>query len=931
MVATLVSLLLVLALALGLWYYLDLVKNLPAINSLPALLEPPTGTLLQPTKMYDRSHQHVILTLENPAAQSRQYLRVSSGGEAGGNTLSPHLVDATIASLDPGFWSEPGYSLSGIAAGTSPTLAQQLVSKLLLYDQPASVKRAIQERLLAMQVMAQYGRQKVLEWYLNTAQYGAFVYGADAGSWVYLGKPATQLTLAEAAMLTSIVESPGLDPWVNGQLLREQQMKVIQAMLEHGLISEMDAQRARDEQVNLQLPRTASSLAPDFTNLVLLQLSSQIPLKRIYMGGYEIITSLDYDLQKQAECTARVQLIRLQGISNQDEPGDSIVCEAASLLPALQTANNKVPADIQTSVVVLDSVTGEILAWVGGADVHPAPAIPATHQAGTILSPFMYLAAFTQGMRPASLLWDLPTSGKADISDQVLATYHGPVRLRTAMVNDYSGAAAEVMQKIGIENVWQTEQKFGISTDLSVPPAGPTITGLNTQPVSLLEVVQAYGVLANQGVMAGHVTSLTGAVVGQAKLSPVSILQVGGSNGQSWLDWSTTQVRPIVSGQLAYLVTNVLSDEEARLASLAEPNVLEVERPAGVKVSLSEDGRDAWTVGYIPQLAVGVWVGASSNLNVEMAAGLWHAVLEYAAGRLPVVDFNIPEGISRVKVCVPSGLLVSTACQSQVDEVFLQGSEPTQEDNLYQEFLIDQQTGKLATIFTPSHLVDKKIFLVVPPQAKAWALAAGLPIPPDTYDAISPPVAVSNDANFSQPQMSTHVNGKVDFYGNATGEDFSYYQLQVGQGLDPQRWLQIGEDVHQPVQDGFLGSWNTTGLEGDYIVELLVVRQDLRFERAILQVSVDNSSPQVHILAPLDNDRLDLHAGEMLVVQADVSDDQGLQRVEFYIDGDLVSTLYEPPMVSLWPAAPGNHTVRVRAYDWAGNKTEAEIKFTIIN
>ncbi len=923
------SLMMVSAIAFGTWYYISLVKGLPQINNLPNLVEPSRGTLLQPSKLFDRYHQHVILTLENPSAQSRQYLLVSEDGQAGANAFSQHLVDATLSVFDPGFWSEPGYSLSGIAQGTHPTLAQLLASGLLLGDEPASIKRNIQERLLAMQMTAQYGRQKVLEWYLNSARYGEFIYGADAASHAYLGKPATQLTVAEAALLTAMLESPGLDPWASGQVLRDRQVRVIQAMLENGVIGGSDAQEALQENIEIQAPRTPLSLAPDFTNLVLLQLSAEVPIERIYQGGYEITTSLDYGLQKQAECATRTQLDRVQGSSGQATPDEAAACEAASLLPALPTANLKIPSEVLANVVVLDPASGDILAWVGGSAGQPAPALPAAHPAGSVLSPFFYLTAFTQGMGPASLLWDLPAAGSADLPAEILAAYHGPVRLRIAMANDYAGAALQVLGQVGFENFVQTEQKFGIRTSQPGVLVGGSITGMASQPVSLLDTVRAYGVLANQGEMAGQVIKQVNAQTGLPGLSPRTILQVAQTGKGVWPSGSEADARPIVSAQLAYLVTNVLSDEKPRTAGLADASALEIGRPAAVKTSLSSDGQETWTVGYLPQLAVGVWMGASGELNAEMAAGLWHAMMKYAAGSQPVMNFAIPEGISRVQVCDPSGLLVSPICPSQVEEVFLQGSEPVQQDDLYKEYAIDRQTSYLATIFTPTDQVEKKIFLDIPPEARGWAQAAGFPIPPATYDEFSRLPASAPDARFDQPQMSAYISGKVDLYGSAGGDGFSYYRLEVGQGMNPQQWLQIGENVHQPVQDSLLGTWDTTGLNGNYILELMVVRQDFQLERALLHVVIDNHPPKVHILAPHDNALLNMQKGEAIVLQADVRDDQALQRVEFYVDGERVSTLYEPPFLSLWMPSPGKHTVRVRAYDQAGNWSEASASFSV--
>ena len=238
------SLLLMIFAMAGIWYYLDLTQDLPSVDALSSLLEPPNGTLLQPTRLYDRTHQHIILTLENPAAAGRQYIQVGSHDQAGMNQASQYLVDSTIAMFEPGFWTSPGYTLTGISAGTHSTLAQLLISNLVLDEEPPSLKRSIRERMLAAQVTAQFGRENILEWYLNSAQYGEYIYGADAAARAYFGMSATNLSLAEAAMLTAIAKTPSIKPMIGSQYLKDQQEQVIQAMYRDGFISLDEVQQA---------------------------------------------------------------------------------------------------------------------------------------------------------------------------------------------------------------------------------------------------------------------------------------------------------------------------------------------------------------------------------------------------------------------------------------------------------------------------------------------------------------------------------------------------------------------------------------------------------------------------------------------------------------------------------------------------------------
>ncbi len=174
-------------------------------------------------------------------------------------------------------------------------------------------------------------------------------------------------------------------------------------------------------------------------------------------------------------------------------------------------------------------------------------------------------------------------------------------------------------------------------------------------------------------------------------------------------------------------------------------------------------------------------------------------------------------------VCDPSGLLPTKDCPSIVSEVFLNGNEPVQLDNLYQSFAINRETGYLATVFTPPQLIENKVFMMIPPEAQAWAKTANMPIAPTAYDAIQPS-QINPDVNITAPALFAEVNGQVQIKGTAAGADFDRYRVLVGQGIDPQNWIQVGSDSTTPINDNVLATWDTTGLTGLYAVQLQVVR-----------------------------------------------------------------------------------------------------------
>jgi membrane carboxypeptidase/penicillin-binding protein PbpC len=309
-------------------------------------------------------------------------------------------------------------------------------------------------------------------------------------------------------------------------------------------------------------------------------------------------------------------------------------------------------------------------------------------------------------------------------------------------------------------------------------------------------------------------------------------------------------------------------------------------------------------------------------------AGLWHALMQYASRDFPPEGWTAPAGVSKVQVCDPSGLLPTQDCPNMVSELFLDGNQPTQLDNLYRTYEINRETGYLATVFTPSELVEERVYMVVPPEARAWAEAAGLPTPPQTYDAIQPPPR-DPDVNINTPEMFTDLRGVVNIGGSATGSDFSYYRVQVGQGLNPQTWVQVGQDIHTPVEDGSLVKWDTRELNGLYAVQLLVVHSDQSITTAVTQVSVDNTPPQLSLLYPEEGATLDYSRNRQIAFQVQASDNLGLAKVSFYVDDELVGESDQAPYVLSWESFPGQHRLRVVATDSAGNQTQQEATFTV--
>ena len=786
--------------------YADITRELPSVEILPRLLNPPDGLLLQPTRIYDRTGLQLLYTF-SPDDSPRRYIPIN---EQNPQHIPVNLIDSVIVVQDPQFWKHSGYAIQGYEdPNLHPTIAQKIVSDLLLYDEAPSLRRAIRERLLAAQITAQYGRTQVMEWYLNSAHFGNYAYGVEAAAQLYFGKSAAELSLAESAILAATSETPALNPLDAPQIAIQRGREVIYILSQLNLVNSEDATRALAETPIIKAaPPTPPQFAAAFISIALSQLETQFPRERIERGGLTIITTLDYGLQTQASCTTEVYAARLAGLP---EPNIS-ECDAARLLPSLPPGVTF--AETSASSLILDPNTGQVLAVVGETIQGVETPLLGAHRPGSSTDAFVYLTGFTRGLSPASLTWDIPGEESIQNFDGI---FHGPMRLRTALANDYQVPVQILKTQMGVENITKIASSFGIDLNADA---------------SMLELAGAYGVFGTQGIYFGQQI--------KDRFSPVAVLLVESVDRSVMLDWSIPQARSIVTPALAYVMTHVLSDEIARWPAFGRSNTLEIGRPAGIKVGQTSDGLDTWVIGYTPAYVVVTWTdvrGEGTSLSPRFPSVLWNALMQYASKDTPANGWTMPEGVNVITVCDPSGMLPTRECPNLVTEVFLNGSEPIQADNLYHEFAINRETGLLATVFTPPELIDTRVYMLIPENARDWARSAGLEIPPESYDAIQAP-PVNPNVNITAPELFAEVSDVVKIIGTASGDDFSYYRVQIGKGLNPQEWIQLGGDIIAPVESGVLVEWDTEGLSGLYAIQLLVVRSDQKVDTAVIQVTI---------------------------------------------------------------------------------------------
>lgn len=864
------------------------------------------------TKIYDRTGKVLLMEVIDPRQGDRTLLPLEQ--------IPEHLRNATIALEDKTFYQNPGIDPAGIArafiqnlqggpiqGGSSITV--QLIKNILIPEEERyqkSYTRKIKEAILALEVSRLYSKDQILEWYLNSNYYGNWAIGVEAAAQVYFGKHAQELTLAECAMLAPIVQYPAMNPIDNPEEAKKRQKIALDRMVQEGYITQTEADAAYAEplQIHTSLLKRYDIVAPHFAMYVRKQLEDRFGPELLYRGGLRVYTTVDLDIQRIAEEEARAQIAKLQ--------------------------EDKKPVS-NAAVVVMRAQTGEILAMVGSIDYWNEEidgnvnVAVAPRQPGSSFKPFSYVTAFHQGHTAAEMVMDVRTCfddypNPPYCPENYDRKYHGPQTFRTALARSYNIPAVKVLDMVGVGNVIRTAHAMGINTlneDLDYYGLSLTLGG---GEVWLLDMVYAYSIFANGGVMAGQETKLSRP--GYRQLDPVTILRVENSKGQVLWQYTQPEVHKVIladgrelSPQEAYLLTHVLSDNNARAAAFGTNSALRLSRPAAAKTGTTTDFRDVWTIGYTPQIVTGVWVGNNDNTPMEGvssirgAAPIWHNVMEriYNEGHAQrilgeVVDnFPRPSGLTTVEVCAVSGLLPTEHCPNRVKALFIEGTEPTQYCNVHRVERVNRQTGKLATACTPPELVEERVYEVYPPEAADWVREQNIPQPPTQRDEIYGCSPEGEEVVILNPTLGSHVREIVAIRGNARSGDFHFYRLEFGEGLNPSAWSQIGGDHYQQVDNGVLEFWDVRGLQdGLYTLQLTVVDHSQNFRRATIYVTVDNTPPQAAVSHPWSGRVYQLETDEWANLTADVSDNIQIDRVEFYLDDQLLGYSVVQPYGLKW-------------------------------
>ncbi len=688
------------------------------LDDLPSLDDLDAGLALPSTRIYDR-HGRLLYEILPPQQGRNRVLPLSE--------IPRHCVNAIIATEDANYYRHPGVDPLGIAralwlnlrggeivAGGS-TITQQTARLLLLDPRPGSersLRRKLREALLALKMQRRFSKDEILELYLNQVYFGNLAYGIDAAARAYFQKGAGDLSLAECALLAGIAQNAITnDPLAQRERAKSRQAVSLRLMAQQGYISGEESRTALADE--LQFAAVPFPIeAPHFVMEVwrLLERDFGAELRE---GGLEVVTTVDRDWTRQAQDIARRQLRALNNPAQGARPAN---------------ANN-------AALVALDPRTGEVLTLLGSPDYFDEAidgavnAALAYRQPGSTLKPFTYAEAmnpaYPDPYTAATMILDIRrpfvTNKKESFAP---ANYghveHGPILVREALASSYNIPAVVALEQIGVERFLRFVSELGLENLRDNAQVDFSIT-LGGGEVRLLDLAEAYAALANGGY----------------DIEPHFILSITDARGEQIYRYQAPPLeRRLLDERVAYIITDILSDNRARMPSFGENSPLNVGFPAAAKTGTTTDYRDNWVMGYTPDLVVGVWVGNADNapmLDVSGVSGagpVFNLFLRTVRRGGPHAEFAEPSGITRLEVCRISGLLPGEYCPQRIEELFIRGSEPIESDSFYRPFTVDRLTGRLATSSTDPANRREQVFLVLPDEARRWALKVGIPQPP---------------------------------------------------------------------------------------------------------------------------------------------------------------------------------------------------------
>ncbi len=600
---------------------------------------------IQSTKIYDRTGK--VLLYDIYGEEKREIVAFDK--------ISDNLKHSVLASEDVRFYQHGGIDFEGIFRAIlidlklqsmgqgGSTITQQLIRSVYLTGQK-SISRKVREIVLSIELERKYSKDQIFNWYLNAVPFGQNTYGVESASQTYFNKPASDVSIAEAATLTALLPAPSyLSPYgPNKNELLKRKDYVLEKMQKAGYLTKDQMEKSKAEKIVFS-EDTTNIKAPHFVMYIQKYLDEKYGEDYLKEKGLRVYTTIDWDIQQYAE----------QVVKDAEKTNKS------------KNANN-------TAMVVLDPKTGEILALIGsknysekpyplGCDEKPAGsclfdpkydvATMGQRQPGSSFKPFVYATALEKGFTPDTVLWDAKTEFNPSCSpdggqqtdmyglecyhpQNYDGTYRGKVTIRQSLAQSLNLPSVKLLYLAGLKETLKTAQDFGMTT-LNNPDRYGLSLVLGGGEVNLLELTSAYGVFATEG-------SLT---------SPSSILKIEDSNGNI-IEQKNKQSTKVLDTQIARQINSILSDNNARAPVFGANSALYFSNyQVAAKTGTTSNLKDGWTMGYTPFAVVGVWVGNSDNsptkdAGVGLAAPMWRKVMEKIVENHPSENFNSPDNIT---------------------------------------------------------------------------------------------------------------------------------------------------------------------------------------------------------------------------------------------------------------------------------------------
>jgi len=827
--------------AAGIYEYYSIAAGLPSVSDLQQ-----RASQFETTRILDRNGD-VLYEILDPQAGRRTYVPL--------NEISPTLVAATIATEDKDFYTHGGFDplailrafwqnlKRGETVSGASTITQQLARALLLTPEERSQQtylRKVREAILATEIERRFSKNEILELYLNEIYYGNLAYGVEAAAETYFNTSANQLTLGQAAFLAGLPQAPSVyDIYSNRDATLARFQIVVLAMLTvstgrqciyvsnssdkicvDGVAAANAIQEIQNQAFN---PPTENMRYPHWVEYIRSLLESRFDPQTIYRSGFIVYTTLDPGMQDAAQ----------QIVTNQ-----------------VNALANKHVTD--GALVAIKPSTGEILAMVGSPDFNNVAnagqinmAVSPTRQPGSSIKPFTYLAAFEKGWTPATLIWDVPSefppSGLPnDPNPKYVPTdfdlkYRGPVTVRTAIANSLNIPAVKALQFISVygdTGLIAMAKRLGI-TSLTRNDYGLSLT-LGGGEVSLLEMTGGYAVIANSGI----------------KIPPVAILKIVDFKGNVVYQYQPPSGQQVLRPEHTFLMSSILSDNQARVPTYGTNSVLNLPFQAAVKTGTSNDSRDNWTLGFTPDLAVGVWVGNAdytpmlNTTGVTGAGPIWAQFMTYAIQYLTggnPTPFSMPSGIVQRTICTVSGTQPSKWCPSQREEYFAADQPPLPlDDDLWRDVQYDTWTGLLASPECTSNYTDDHLAINVTEKwarnwisqnknGQQWARDMGFTdnfFVPDRMCTAGDPRPQLQFVGLQDGQTITASALDISIVANATS-GFRSWRLDWSSSQNPGNWNNLTGDMNTPVATASdVYTWDLTEMPNGQIILRLYMQGD---------------------------------------------------------------------------------------------------------